>query len=202
MLIASVSLINFCWLVFLGFCRTTHDIYEPIITRMLIAYWHLQNRDISLFLNIDCLFLFHKLLLTWNSKFLWKQPYMSLQLGWCLLRNDVIKIGKFLFVWTLIASIQNVAVDMNFKVLVKRAIYEPTITLMFIAYWRHQKINRFLFCLKLISSAYLKKMPADFQSFCVKSYLGTSNHVHACCLMTSSEQKYFFFLLLIHFITW
>ena len=59
MLIASVSLINFCWLVFLEFCRTTHDIYEPIITRMLIAYWHLQNRDISLLLNIDCLFLFH-----------------------------------------------------------------------------------------------------------------------------------------------
>ena len=87
---------------------------------------------------------------------------------------------------------------MNFKVLVKRAIYEPTITLMFIAYWRHQKIDRFLFLLKLISSAYLKK---NAQSFCVKSYLGTSNHVHACCLMTSSEQKYFFFLLLIHFIT-
>ena len=62
-LIASVSLINFCWLICLGFCRTTHDIYEPIITRRLIAYWHLQNRDISLFLNIDCLFLFHKLLL-------------------------------------------------------------------------------------------------------------------------------------------
>ena len=79
MLIASVSLINFCWLVFLGFYRTTHDIYEPIITRMLIAYWHLQNRDISLFLNIDCLFLFHKLLLKWTSKFLWKQPYMRLK---------------------------------------------------------------------------------------------------------------------------
>ena len=102
MLIASVSLTNFCWLVFLGFYKTTHDIYEPIITRMLIAYWHLQNRDISLFLNIDCLFLFHKLLLKWTSKFLWKQPYMSLQLGWCLLRNDVIKVGKFLFVWTLL----------------------------------------------------------------------------------------------------
>ena len=40
---------NFCWLVFLGFCRTTYDIYEPIITRRLIAYWHLQNSDISLF---------------------------------------------------------------------------------------------------------------------------------------------------------
>ena len=27
---------------------------------------------------------------------------MSLQLGWGLLRNDVIKEGKFLFVWTLL----------------------------------------------------------------------------------------------------
>ena len=77
MLTASVSLIKFCWLEFLWFCRTTHDIYEPIITRMLIAYWHLQNRDISLFVNIACLFLFHELLLKWTSKFLWKQPYMS-----------------------------------------------------------------------------------------------------------------------------
>ena len=44
-------------------------IYEPLIKRMLIAYWGLQNRDIYLCLNVDCLFLFQKLLLTWNSKF-------------------------------------------------------------------------------------------------------------------------------------
>ena len=39
--------------------------------------------------------------------------------------------------------------------------------ILFIAYWRHQKIGEFLFCLKLISSAYLKNA-SDFQSFCVK----------------------------------
>ena len=46
---------------------------------------------------------------------------------------------------------------MNLKVLVKRAIYQPTITLMFIAYWRHHKIWKFLYWLKLISSVYLRK---------------------------------------------
>ena len=61
---------------------------------MLVAYWRLQNRDIFVCLNIDCLFLFYKLLLTWNSKLLWKEWYMNLQWGWCLLRYDVIKIGK------------------------------------------------------------------------------------------------------------
>ena len=160
-----VFLINFCWLLFLGFCGTSHDVYEPVNTGMLIAYWRLQSRGISFCLNFDCLFLFYKLLLTWNSKSLWKQPYMSLQLGRCLLRNDLIKIGKFLFVWTLIVSISTVVVDMNFNVLVKRAVYEPTITLMFIMYWRHQKIGKFLFCLNHVSSAYLKK---NFQTFCVK----------------------------------
>ena len=64
-----------------------------------------QNRDISLCLNIDCLCLFHKLSQTWNSKLWWKEYHISLQWGWCLLRNDVIKIGKFIFVWTLIVSI-------------------------------------------------------------------------------------------------
>ena len=97
MLIASVYLINFYLLEFLGFCRTNHVIYEPVITRILIVYW-------GLCLNVDCLYLFHKLLQTWNSKFLWKQYHMSLHWGWCLLRHDVIKIGKFVFVWTLIVS--------------------------------------------------------------------------------------------------
>ena len=120
-----------------------------IVTWMLIAI-HIFRIEIFLFLWILIVsFLFHKLLLTWNSKFLWKEPYKSLQLGWCLLRNDVIKVGNFLFVWTLIVAIWTIAVDINFKLLVKRAIYEPTITLL-IAYWRHQKIWKLLFCLKLI----------------------------------------------------
>ena len=105
MLIASVYLINFCWPEFLCFFGTNHVIYKPTIMRMLIVYWCLQNRDSSLCLNIDCLCSFHKLPQTWNSNIWWKQYHMSLQWGWCLLRNDIIKIGKFIFVWPLIVSI-------------------------------------------------------------------------------------------------
>ena len=77
---------------------------------------------------------------------------------------------------------------MNLKALVKRAIYQPTITLMFIAYWRHQKIWKFLFCLKLISSVYLRKYcEKNFQVFFVKNYPETYNHVDACCVITSPE---------------
>ena len=96
----SIYLINFRKQEFLDFCGTNHVIYDPKITWMLIAYWPLQNRDIlnRLFFNVDCLCLCHELLLIWNSKFLLKQPYMSLQWDWCLFRNDIIKIGKFVFV--------------------------------------------------------------------------------------------------------
>ena len=38
-----------------NFCGANHVIYEPTVTWMLTAYWHLQNRDISLCLNVDCL---------------------------------------------------------------------------------------------------------------------------------------------------
>ena len=134
------------------------------------CYSHLRNRDISLLMNIDCLFLFHNLLLTWNSKFLWKQPYKSLQLGWCLLRNDVIKVGNFLFVWTLIVAIWTVAVDINFKLLVKRAIYEPTITLL-IAFGVIKKYGNFCFAWSLFFYLF-KKILRTF-----KVYLGTSRNL-------------------------
>ena len=52
-------------------------------------------------------------------------------------------------------------------------------------------------------------MAKNFQSFGVKNYLGSYNHVDACCQMTSPEQKYFFlfyywFILLLDksLITW
>ena len=70
MVSASVYLINFHWHEFLSFCRTNYVIDELItVTWMLIAYWRLQNRDISLCLNVHCLCLFHKLLLTWIKSF-------------------------------------------------------------------------------------------------------------------------------------
>ena len=68
MVIAPFCLINFRWHEFLDFCGNNHVIYEPIIPWMLIAHWHLQIRDISL--NVGCLYLSHKLFLTWNSNFL------------------------------------------------------------------------------------------------------------------------------------
>ena len=64
----SIYLIIFLWHEFLVLGGTNHIIYEPIITWMLISYWRLQNRDISLCLNVNCLCLIHELLLTWNSK--------------------------------------------------------------------------------------------------------------------------------------
>ena len=134
-------------MIFKVFVET--NIYEHV---MPPAWWRHQNKEIFVYLYVDCICLFDKLLLTcifrvlrnqpWHLlaynhadaycvltsseqgyffffeyrlpffipltvaytkfKVLWKQPYMSLQLGWCLLRNDVIKVGKFLFVWTLL----------------------------------------------------------------------------------------------------
>ena len=50
----SIYLIIFLGHEFLGFGGTNHIIYEPIITWMLISYLRLQNRDISLCLNVNC----------------------------------------------------------------------------------------------------------------------------------------------------
>ena len=82
-----------------------HFISEPIITEMLIAYWRFQNRDISICLNVYGLYLCLKMLLTRNSKVLFKQTYISLKWCWYLLHNDVIKIRKIVFVWTLLVFI-------------------------------------------------------------------------------------------------
>ena len=49
MLIASVSLIKFFWLEFPGFGGTNHDIYEHIITHMLIEYCAVFKIGIFLF---------------------------------------------------------------------------------------------------------------------------------------------------------
>ena len=57
--------------------------------------------SLSLF---GCWLYLFKLLLTWNSKFLWEKPHLTLQ--WDpTLRNAFIKIGKSFFAWTLIVSI-------------------------------------------------------------------------------------------------
>ena len=82
-----------------------HVISEPIITEMLIAYWRFQNRYISICLNVYGLCLCLKMLLTRNSKVLFKQTFISLKWCWYLLHNDVIKIRKIVFVWTLLVFI-------------------------------------------------------------------------------------------------
>ena len=86
-----------CWHEFQSPCGSNHQWAHNHL--MLFAWWRHQNRDISVCFNADCLCLFVKLLLTWISMFLWKKP------RWCLFLDDVARIGKFLFVWILIASI-------------------------------------------------------------------------------------------------
>ena len=154
MLIASVSLINFCWLVFLGFCRTTHDIYEPIITWTLITYCNLPNRGI--FWIVIASFYF-----------------INCCLGWCLLGNDAIKVGNFSWNFSCLNVVDCLYLNcccwhesQTFSE--KSHIWAHNHILLFIAYWRHQKLGRFLFCLKLIPSAYLKKCCGFSKFLCKK----------------------------------
>ena len=51
------------------------------------------------------LFCFKKLLLTWISRFLWKQPSRSLSSCWWLLHDYGIRVRTFFFVWILNASV-------------------------------------------------------------------------------------------------
>ena len=51
-------------------------IYESIIMLMTFSLFPHQNKKIIVCLNAECFYLFDKLLLTWNSRFLWKQPPM------------------------------------------------------------------------------------------------------------------------------
>ena len=96
MLNASVYLRNCCWHEFQGLCGSNH----------LRAYNHVDDSHHQF---VDE-FHHHQ---AWISRFLWKQPSLSLLSCWYLLRDDVIKIRKFLFIWMLIASVY--LVNRNFK---------------------------------------------------------------------------------------
>ena len=93
-MITSVYLINFRWHEFLGFCGTNHAIYEPKIKRMLITYWRLQNRAISLCLNVDCLCLFHKLLLSKKMILKLKVEILTLGSNWTKNQEHWAPIGE------------------------------------------------------------------------------------------------------------
>ena len=75
-------------------------IYDPIMLMPIAWYRHQNKRDFSLF---EC----------WLPLFIWQIvidinfkmtlfPSMILYSRWYLLRNGVIKIGKFLFTWSLL----------------------------------------------------------------------------------------------------
>ena len=63
---------------------------------------------------------------------------------------------------------------------------------MFIVYWHQQKNREISVLLAAYFFCLFNDAAKNFQSFGVKNYLRTYNHVDACCLMTSSEQKYLF----------
>ena len=90
---------------------------------------------------------------------------------------------------------------MNFKVFVKTTITEPTITLMFIVCWHQQKIGKFLFCLQLIFSAYLKKWCGqELSKFWCKKL--SKNLQSRWCLLSDDlirTKIFIFVLILIHF---
>ena len=90
---------------------------------------------------------------------------------------------------------------MNFKVFVKTTITEPTITLMFIVCWHQQKIGKFLFCLQLIFSAYLKKWCGqELAKFWWKKL--SKNLQSRWCLLSDDlirTKIFIFVLILIHF---
>ena len=159
MVIASVYLINFHWHEFLSFCRTNYVIDELItVTWMLIAYWRLQNRDISLRLNVHCLCLFHKLLLTWIKSFCGS--------------NHVWPYSEF-------EAYQNREVCLCSWRYNLHALFER---------WLSPFKQIKAYCLKFISSAYLKNCCGQkLPKFLFKNYLSTYNQGDACCLMTSSE---------------
>ena len=90
---------NCCWHKFQDFCGTNH--LGSIIASMTSAWLRNQNKSIFLCLNPECFYLFDRLLLTWISRFSWKQTSRANS----LLRDDVIKTRKFLFIWMLIASV-------------------------------------------------------------------------------------------------
>ena len=58
---------------------------------------------------------------------------------------------------------------MNYKIFMYGTLYEPIITLMFIAYWHHQNGN--LYLLKAYFFCLFEKVlgTKNFESFCVKT---------------------------------
>ena len=128
-----------------------------------------------------------KLFLTWNSKFLWKQTYMILQWGWCLLCDGSIKLVKFVFVSKLTLSLFKLLLTWIAKFLWKEPSMSPLLRTGV------TEIGKFQFAWGLfLLLTWKTAADTNFQSFCVKNYLLTYNQVDACCLMTSSEEKYFF----------
>ena len=91
-------------------------IYEPIIMFMRPAWWRHQNKEIFVYLNVDCLCLFDKILLTLIYGFLRNQPCYL----WAYNNAHVISVLTFseevyfslLECWLFIA-----VVDIKFKVL-------------------------------------------------------------------------------------
>ena len=171
-------------------------IYEPIITWILIAYWRLQKRDMSLCLNVDwfCLFLncfWHEIQSFCGSKHIWSyneaDAYcvmaalnwwsLSLFQSWLSLYLNCCWPGLQSFCGRNHLWAHN-HVEPSMSPLLRTGVIE---------------IGKFQFAWGLfLLLTWKTAADTNFQSFCVKNYLLTYNQVDACCLMTSSEEKYFF----------
>ena len=94
-------LIGCCWHELQGFCGNKH--VEPIRPP---PWWHHQNKEIFVYLKVDCICFFDKLLLTCISRVFQNHPWhlWAYNHADALLRIDIFRIGIFLFFWILIAS--------------------------------------------------------------------------------------------------
>ena len=114
------------------------------------------------------LFCFKKLLLTWISRFLWKQPSRSLSSCWWLLHDYGIRVRTFFFVWILNASVYLIDCCWNefqdfcgCKHHVDASCMDEVI-----------KTKKILFNWMLIASAYLINFCwLEFLSFCVTNHI-------------------------------
>ena len=166
MLIAYVYFMNCCWHE-IPSNKSDATIYESTMRLILISQWHHQNREVWLPL--------FKLLFTWMVKFWgrnrpWAHDHVDVYIACWLVWS---KQGNFLlleaYFW-----------DLNFFGLFEKflckTICEPVMTLMLVAWWRHQnKQNTVCFN---TDSIWWTLDDLAFRSFCERSHMWTYDNAN------------------------
>ena len=99
---------------FRGFMEAT--IYETLIMLTLLVSWRQQNKNMFVYVNAQIFWFIDKLLLILISRSLMTST---------TLRDGIIRIIKFLFVWLLNGYVYLIyCCHMNFEIFVKATIYE------------------------------------------------------------------------------